>query len=62
MPSAIAIFAPLALLLLWPLVPRLPRRPALLAALGLVLVAGALALWVRLDPIAASVPPYSDKS
>ncbi len=62
MPSAIAIFAPLTLLLLWPLTPRLPRRPALLVALALVLVAGGLALWVRLDPIAASVPPYSDKS
>ncbi|MEY2883290.1 MAG: hypothetical protein RL490_1014 [Pseudomonadota bacterium] len=60
MPMAVAVFAPLVLLLLWPLLPVAPRRPILLAALALVLAAGALALWVRLDPVAPSVPPYSD--
>ena len=60
-PSIVAVFAPLTLLLLWPLLPRVPRRPALLAALVLTLAAGSLALWVRLDPIAASVPPYAPR-
>lgn len=60
-PSAAAAFAPLTLLLLWPLLPRLPRRPALLTALVLVFIAGGIAFWVRLDPVAASIPPYSDK-
>jgi hypothetical protein len=61
LPSAIAVFAPMALLLLWPLLPPLRHRTALLGALVLVLVAGAVALSVRLDPLAPSVPPYSDK-
>jgi hypothetical protein len=60
MPWAIAIFAPLALLLLWPLLPMLRHRAALLMALALVIVAAGVALTVRLDPIAPSVPPYSD--
>ncbi len=60
MPSAVAVFAPLALLLLWPLLPPLRHRTAFLAALVLMLVAAGVALSVRLDPIAPSVPPYSD--
>ncbi|MEY2885007.1 MAG: hypothetical protein RL490_2731 [Pseudomonadota bacterium] len=58
MPSVAAIFAPLTLLLLWPLVPRLSRRTAIVAALLCITVAGGIALWVRLDPVAESVPPY----
>lgn len=61
MPSAAAIFAPLTLLLLWPLVPRLTRRAALVAALLCIAVAGGIALWVRLDPVAESVPPYPSR-
>lgn len=61
MPSVAAIFAPLALLLLWPLLPKVPRRTAAVAALLLVAVAGGIALWVRLDPVAASVPPYPSR-
>jgi hypothetical protein len=58
-PSAAAAFAPMTLLLLWPLLPHpIPRRALLLTALALVLAAGAIALWVRLDPLAASVPPW----
>ncbi len=58
-PSAAAAFAPMTLLLLWPLLPHpVPRRALLLAALALVLAAGAIALWVRLDPVAASIPPW----
>ena len=60
MPGAIAIFVPLLLLLLWPLLPAMTRRAALLAALALIVAAAALALWVRLDPLAASVPPYAE--
>jgi hypothetical protein len=58
-PAVAAVFAPLALLLLWPLLPRISRRAAAVAALLLVVVAGGIALWVRLDPVAISVPAYS---
>ncbi len=58
MPSVAAVFGPLAMLLLWPLLPRVSRRAAWVAALLLVAAAGGLALWVRLDPVAASVPPF----
>jgi hypothetical protein len=58
-PSAAAAFAPMTLLLLWPLLPHpVPRRALLIAAAALVLAAGSIALWVRFDPIAASVPPW----
>ncbi len=58
-PSAAAAFAPMTLLLLWPLLPHpVPRRALLVATLALVLAAGAIALWVRLDPVAVSVPPW----
>jgi hypothetical protein len=60
-PSAIAVFAPMTLLLLWPLLPPVRHWKALTAALVLVLAAGSVALSVRLDPLAPSVPPYSDK-
>ena len=59
-PGAIAIFVPLVLLLLWPLLPAMTRRATLLAALALIATATALALWVRLDPLAASVPSYAE--
>lgn len=61
-PSAVAVFAPLALLLLGPLLPRLSRRAAVMVALVCIGAAAGLALSVRLDAPAASVPPYSDKS
>jgi len=57
-PSAIAVFAPLLLLLLWPLLPPIQRRTAFTAALAFIVLAGAIALWVRLDPLAPTVPPY----
>ena len=60
MPSAVAVFAPLIMLLLWPLLPAMTARTALLAALVLVLAGAGIALWVRLDAIAASVPPYAE--
>ena len=60
-PSVIAVFAPLLLVLIRPLLPPVPRRAAILAALALVTVAGSLALWVRLDPLAPSVAAYSIK-
>jgi hypothetical protein len=61
-PSAVAVFAPLALLLLGPLLPRLSRRAAVLLALVAIGGAAGLALSVRLDGPAVSIPPYSDKS
>lgn len=58
-PSAAAAFAPLTLLLLWPVLPHpVPRRPLLLFALLLILSGAAVALWVRLDPVAASAPSW----
>ncbi|MBC7522519.1 MAG: M20/M25/M40 family metallo-hydrolase [Sandarakinorhabdus sp.] len=57
-PSAAAVFAPMAYLLLWPLLPRVSLRGAGIGALLLVAVAGGIALWVRLDAPAASIPPY----
>jgi hypothetical protein len=59
-PFVIAIFAPLGLLLLWPLVPEMQRRTALITAGMILAAAAALALWVRLDPPAVSIPPYSN--
>jgi len=59
MPSVVAAFAPLTLLLLWPILPRVPRPAAVITALLLIAAAGGIALWVRIDPVAASVPPYS---
>jgi hypothetical protein len=59
-PFVVAVFAPLVLLLLWPLVPDVQRRPLLLLAAALALFAGGLALSVRLDPLAVSVPTYSN--
>jgi hypothetical protein len=62
-PSAAAAFAPMTLLLLWPLLPHpIPRRALLLFALAMVLAAGAVALWVRLDPMAASIPPWPPRA
>ena len=57
-PTVTAAFAPLAMLLLWPVLPPFSRRRAWLAVGLLVVAAGGLALWVRLDPVAASVPPF----
>ncbi|PZN93165.1 MAG: peptidase M28 [Alphaproteobacteria bacterium] len=62
MPAAVAVFAPLLLMLLWPLLPPVPRRTALLAALVCIVLAAGLALWVRLDPLAPSVAVYSLKN
>ena len=59
-PFVIAVFVPLGLLLLWPMLPEMQRRSALVTA-GLILAAAAgLALWVRLDPMAVSIPSYSN--
>lgn len=59
MPSAVAVMMPVAVLLLWPLRPPLERRHAWLLVLALLVAAAGLALWVRLDPLAASVATYS---
>lgn len=56
-----AVVLPLALgtLLLLPLSPRIERSHAMQAAAVLAVLALAIALWVRFDAVAASVPSYS---
>ncbi len=61
-PSAVAVIAPGLFLFVWPLLPVVPRRPALLAALVFALAGAGIALWVRLEPIAATVPPYDPRA
>ena len=58
MPSAAALPLVLGALLLWPLMPAVGRRAALVASAVLLLAAVGIALWVRFDPIAASVAVY----
>lgn len=63
MAEAMAIYLLLVALLLWPLTGGLAhRRSAAIVAAALLVLASATALWVRLDPIADTIPPYSDKS
>ncbi len=63
MAETMAIYLLLVALLLWPLTAGLAnRRSAAVAAALLLVMASATALWVRLDPIADTIPPYSDKS
>ncbi len=54
---------PLLIPVLALLAPMLPgganRRPALLAGGAALLLAAGIALWVNLDPVAPSVPPYA---
>jgi hypothetical protein len=61
--EVMTVYLLLVALLVWPLTAALANRrvAALLAALLLV-AAAATALWVRFDPIADTIPPYSDKS
>ncbi|HTI67275.1 MAG TPA: M20/M25/M40 family metallo-hydrolase [Caulobacteraceae bacterium] len=61
-PAAMAVFALLSVLLIWPLLAQAaPRRPMLALAAAMALGAAGLALSVRLDPPAATVPAYSLK-
>ena len=58
MMSVAILPAALAILLLWPVLPQeLPKRFKWMALLFLLL-AIAIALWVRFDPMAATVPTY----
>ncbi len=59
MPFALVPLLIPALALLAPAIPAGPRRPALLAAAVAVVIAAGVALWVRFDPVAPSVPPYA---
>jgi hypothetical protein len=60
-PSVMALYALLFAMLAWPLFHVAARpRPFGLGALVLVLAAAGTALSVRLDPIAATIPPYSE--
>jgi hypothetical protein len=58
-PMVAALPLALAALLAAPLVPAVTRGRALKAAGLLMLLALAIALWVRLDAVAPSIPPYS---
>jgi hypothetical protein len=59
LPAVLVVLLAPAWLLLAPLLPR-PHRGFWWLALALLLAAVAMALWVRLDPVAASVPVYSE--
>jgi hypothetical protein len=59
MPMVAALPLALAAVLAAPLVPAVTRPKAVKAAALLIVLALAIALWVRLDPIAPSIPPYS---
>nr|WP_295660298.1 M28 family peptidase [Polymorphobacter sp.] len=58
MPFAAVVPLAASAILLWPLLPA-RRRLGWLGAAALLVVAIAIALWVRLDPIAPSVATYS---
>ena len=58
-PMVAALPLVLAATLLAPLAPPVGRRAAAISAATLLVPALALALWVRLDPLAPTVPPYS---
>jgi hypothetical protein len=61
-PDAMAVYALLVALLAWPLVRAAAAkpRPFAVGAALLVIVAGGLALSVRLDQMASTIPPYSE--
>ncbi len=58
-PMVAALPLSLAAMLAAPLVPAIARGRALKAAGLLIILALAIALWVRLDAVAPSIPPYS---
>ena len=59
MPQTAALPLALGLVLTLPLLPRIERPRAMQATVVLVALALAIALWVRWDAVAASVPTYS---
>jgi hypothetical protein len=62
LPEAMAIYALLMALLLWPLVRQaVSKRGFTIASLLMLVAAAGLALSVRLDPMAPTVPQYSLK-
>lgn len=62
MPHVLAVYAPLIALFVWPFLRRIESRRILAGGAALLLLAGAgLALSVLLDPIAESIPPYSER-
>lgn len=58
-PGAVALPLALAAMLVWPLIPPMRARSAATAGLALLVAATGIALWVRLDPLAPTVPAYS---
>jgi len=62
LPEPMALYALLVALLAWPLIRSVADRRWFGAAAALLLIAAiGLSLSVRLDPMAATIPPYSDK-
>ncbi len=59
LPSVAALPLALVLVLTWPLIPPIKARVGLAAAALPLVVAIGLALWVRSEPLAPSVPLYS---
>jgi hypothetical protein len=61
LPEVMALYALLIALLFWPLLRRAASRRGFAAAAAMLLVAATgIALSVRLDPLADTVPPYSE--
>ena len=60
-PFAVAGLLPMALLLLWPVKPDWTLPPVAIATVPILAAALLMAVWVRYDPMAPTVPPYSDK-
>lgn len=58
LPSTAILLAALALIFIMPLFCKLPKWAALTAAFVALAVSFTAALWIRLDPIAATVPLY----
>jgi hypothetical protein len=56
--GTVALLVPV-LALIAPIMPAGPRRPALIGAAVAVSLAAGLALWVKFDAVAPSVPPYA---
>jgi hypothetical protein len=60
-PDAMAIYALLVMLLVWPLLKAAAiARPFFVAGGLLTIISAGLALSVRLDPMAPTIPPYSE--
>lgn len=58
LPSAVILPAALTVLALLPLYKGMPKRASMNSAIGVLMFAVVTAMWIRIDPIAATVPLY----